>query len=142
MTIDEAIEATNKLNNRPTNNIYDPVSKETHTLEEWANITGKNINTIYNRIFRLGWHPDIAVTTGATNPEVYRYIPYGYDLVYIQNQGIPITMFKDILGNHYTQKEWEALKLFISTNCKARVVTTLASFNLFLFSGRYYNNEY
>lgn len=78
------------------------------TISDWSKISGINRGTIYDRIFRLGWHPDNAVTVGATNPEVYDYIPYGYDPVYIQNQGTPVTMFKDILGNPYTQKEWEA----------------------------------
>lgn len=78
------------------------------TISKWSEVSGIKRGTIYDRIFRHGWHPDKAVTVGATNPEVYSYIPYGYDPVYAPNQAAPVTTYTDILGNHYTQQEWEA----------------------------------
>ena len=82
---------------------------ESHTLSEWSVITGISSGTLYGRIFTLGWNVDIALTTGATNPEIYNHIPYGFN-PFFYNPSNPgyIPVYTDILGRNYTPEEWEA----------------------------------
>lgn len=94
-------------------------SGESHTLEEWAAITGINSKTLYDRIFRLNWPVDTALTSGAMNQNIYTHLGYGnypYQVptiqfgnqrVYSQNL-IQAISYVDILGNFYTPEEWDA----------------------------------
>ena len=60
MNIDEAIAASSKQN--PIKKIItDPKSGETHSVEEWAEITGRPAATIYNRIYRYKWSVEQAL---------------------------------------------------------------------------------
>lgn len=48
-----------------------------HTLKEWSNIVGIDSKTLYDRIFRLGWDVDKALTTPVTiNANIPNYIVY------------------------------------------------------------------
>ncbi|MDL2273456.1 hypothetical protein LJC34_02775 [Oscillospiraceae bacterium OttesenSCG-928-G22] len=53
------VQANNRRNNRVLS-----YHDETHTLAEWAEITGINYNTLKHRL-RLGWPPERALTKGA-----------------------------------------------------------------------------
>ncbi len=84
---------------------------ETHTFSEWSDITGINANTLRRRISRLGWSTEAALTTGATNPEIFNHIPCNLIPLYFNFPPavtMPAIMYYDILGNPYTQEEWEA----------------------------------
>ena len=80
---------------------------ESHTLDEWAAITGLSRDVIYSRIYNLGWNVDIALMTKATNPEIYNHIPYGFNPIYYnpENPGY-IPVYTDIFGRNYTPEEW------------------------------------
>lgn len=88
------------LNNpiRENKNLVSISTGETHTITEWSILSGINRSTITGRINR-NWDPNIAFTKGATNSEIYNHVPYG-----VMADGT----YTDILGNHYTQAEWEA----------------------------------
>lgn len=84
---------------------------ETHTFSEWSDITGINANTLRSRILYLGWNTEAALTTGATNPEIFNHIPCNLIPLYFNFPPavtMPAIMYYDILGNPYTQEEWEA----------------------------------
>lgn len=49
-------------NNNKRNNHYLTFQGETHTVSEWADITGIPYNTLYSRIAKLGWPVDRALT--------------------------------------------------------------------------------
>lgn len=94
-------------------------SGESHTLEEWSSITGINSKTLYDRIFRLNWPVDMALTSGAMNQDIYSHIGYGLmplqaPTIQIGNQNVYLKnlvqaiSYVDILGNSYTQEEWDA----------------------------------
>lgn len=94
-------------------------SGESHTLEEWSDITGISSNILYDRIFRLNWPVDTALTCGAMNQRIYTHIGYGFSpfqvptvkiggqKMFLQNL-VPAVSYEDILGNSYTQEEWDA----------------------------------
>lgn len=50
-------------NNR-TNNVVISFNGESHTRQEWSEITGIKYTTIRNRIDNLGWSVERALTTG------------------------------------------------------------------------------
>ena len=84
---------------------------ETHSFKEWSDITGINEGTIYSRIFKLGWSVEAALTTGATNPEIFNHIPCNLIPLYFNLPpavNMPAIMYYDILGNPYTPEEWDA----------------------------------
>ena len=57
--------ATNKeQGNNTRQNHYVTLNGETHTLSEWANITGIKYATIKRRIYVLGWNDVDAITIG------------------------------------------------------------------------------
>lgn len=95
MSIDEAI---NKPIQKEGTSIVSSLG-ESHTSVEWSKISGISHNTIFSRVVRRNWDPNIAVTKGATNPDVYNHIPYG-----LMSDG----MYMDILGNKYTKEEWNS----------------------------------
>ena len=102
MTVEEAIETPIRTPLTITTSFG-----ETRTISDWSEISGINSNTIRNRVFHLGWNADIALTTGATNPEIYDHIPYGFNPSYYNpaNPGY-IPVYTDILGRNYTPEEW------------------------------------
>lgn len=84
---------------------------ETHPLNKWEEITGIKKSTIDARISRLGWSAEAALTTGATNPEIFNHIPCNLIPLYFNLPPavtMPAIMYYDILGNAYTPEEWEA----------------------------------
>ena len=94
-------------------------SGESHTLEEWSQITGINSKTLYDRIFRLNWPVDTALTSGVMNQEIYSHIGYGtapFQVPTIQIGGQNIYLpnlvqaiyYEDAYGNKYTPEEWDA----------------------------------
>ena len=50
-------------NDNTTRTIYVTHNGETHTLKEWSNITGICLQTIYMRIYKGHWEPEVAITT-------------------------------------------------------------------------------
>lgn len=51
-----------QANNR-RNTIIIEAHDETHTLSEWADITGEKYHTLFARIYKLGWDPNKAIQT-------------------------------------------------------------------------------
>lgn len=80
---------------------------ETHTEAEWSEITGIPKRTLHSRVYHLCWNADMALTVGATNPDIYNHIPYGFNPSFYNpaNSGY-IPVYTDILGRNYTPEEW------------------------------------
>lgn len=55
MSIDEALEASTNPKSTPYENVTDPISGETHSLVEWAEITGIPYHSLYTRIHKHNW---------------------------------------------------------------------------------------
>lgn len=49
-----------QANNR-RNTIKITAHGETHTLSEWSDITGEKYHTLFARIYKLGWDPNVAI---------------------------------------------------------------------------------
>ena len=80
-------------------------------MNKWEEITGIKKSTIDARISRLGWSVEAALTTGATNPEIFNHIPCNLIPLYFNLPPavtMPAIMYYDILGNPYTPEEWDA----------------------------------
>lgn len=75
-----------------------------YTIDYWSKISGIDSKVLYNRIFREYWPVDTALTYGAMNQNIYNYM--GPNAYYMTMRDA--IFYIDILGNRYTQKEWEA----------------------------------
>lgn len=49
-----------QANNR-RNTVYIEAHNERHTLSEWSDITGVKYHTLFARLFKLNWNPEIAI---------------------------------------------------------------------------------
>lgn len=86
---------------------------ETHTIAEWSEISGLSKRIIYERIFRLNWPVDSAISLSSTNIHIYDHISPA--VVYAMQHSsyiippIPHAMYYvDILGRYYTPEEWDS----------------------------------